>query len=380
MIYCLFIITKELNNMSTRNIISSAPLYIFCMTCGSSKKSSVNEQCSECYDSKLQLREYHPINGFKLEDPYVYSVQTKIPFTEKKNKSVMTMTTAIEHEVVVEKTRTITSAGTSALKRVIDKSTIKTFQVTPEHVIGDKPSVTKEILNIVFLLDITGSMGSYIEMAKNKIKEMMGTIETNLKIKLTEAYGSSDGFSLRTRISIIGYRDFNDKPHFEYLPFTTHVNDAHGMLSEIRVNGGSDVPEDILGAFTIFFDNFPVPDKKSEDFAHTTSALILVADAPGHGHFMNGGNVDNHATDVHDESRWKEYLQKLKEYRFDFLCVQLTNSMNQMTSFLENNYNDSDYKVEVVKITSGNTEAVSSEMTTKTSFLCRESVTRRTKY
>lgn len=370
--------------MDTRNIVSSAPLYIFCMTCGSSKKSSVNEQCSECYDSKLRLREYHPVNGFKLEDPYVFGGLTKVPFIERKNKSVTTI--PIESEIVSDTSKTSSSTGTigkkifSALKRVIDGSTIKTFPVTPENINPAVQSVTKEVLNIVFLLDITGSMGSYIEMAKNKIKEMMGTIETNLKIKLTEAYGSADGFSLRTRISIIGYRDFNDKPHFEHLPFTTHVNDAHGMLSEIRVSGGGDVPEDILGAFTVFFDNFPVPDKKSEDFAHTTNALILVADAPGHGHFMNGGSADNHATDVNDEGRWKEYLHKLKEYRFDFLCVQLTNSMNQMTTFLENNYNDSDYKVEVVKITSGNTEAVSSEMTTKTSYLCRESVTRRSKY
>ena len=200
---------------------------------------------------------------------------------------------------------------------------------------------------------------------------MIASLEMVMKLKLMKNRGKID-FNVVTRVSLICYRDFGDNKHFEYLPLTANINDVHDSLASIKVSGGGDTPEDILGAFLLFCDKLDAP----TDPLHTTKILILMADAPGHGKFMNGGNADSHIRDG-DEELWKECLMTLKKNKIEFIFVQLTESMNQMATFLRNNYDDHNCSIGIVKTTSGDTEKVAEELTACTSEYCVKSIDKR---
>lgn len=257
------------------------------------------------------------------------------------------------------------------IERTINPKDVSLFPTTSTILPVNDPSKLIEYLDLTFLLDITGSMGSYIQMAKDKIKSMIASLEMVMQLKLMNDRGKID-FNVVTRVSLIGYRDFGDSKQFEYLPLTANIDDVYSSLASISVSGGGDTPEDILGAFLLFFDKMIDP----IDPQHTTKILILMADAPGHGKFMNGGNSDSHIKEG-DEELWKKCLTRMKENKIEFICVQLTESMNQMVSFFKDNYDDHNYNIGIVKITSGNTEKVADELTACTSEYCVKSINKR---
>ena len=255
-------------------------------------------------------------------------------------------------------------------QRVINSKDVSMFPSNNIISITD-PNKLTEYLELTFLLDVTGSMGAYIEMAKNKIKSMIASLEMVLALKLMKDRGKID-FNIVTKVSLVCYRDFGDAHHFQYLVPTSNIDEVHSALASINVSGGGDTPEDILGAFILMFDKL-IP---SIDLIHTTKIIILVADAPGHGKFMNGGSSDSYINEG-DENEWKKYLSLLKQNKMEFICVQLTNLMDQMVNFFKDNYDDSVSTVGVVKITGGDTEKVAEELTACISEYCVKSIDKR---
>jgi len=103
--------------------------------------------------------------------------------------------------------------------------------VTPE-------ALPHETIDQVFVMDCTGSMGSYIDTAKTKILELAS--------KVSEKYPTKN-----LRLGFIGYRDITDwgaeKIQYISIPFSTDYNSFKNTLeTTVFASGGGDLPEDVF--------------------------------------------------------------------------------------------------------------------------------------
>ena len=101
----------------------------------------------------------------------------------------------------------------------------------------------KGVVDVVFLIDVTGSMSHCIEALKSNIKAFVRT--------MTERGGPNDEGPLVKdfRIKIVGYRDAVCDPNwFVEHPFTSSVDDAILNIGSLTAEGGGDEPESLLDA------------------------------------------------------------------------------------------------------------------------------------
>ena len=117
-------------------------------------------------------------------------------------------------------------------------------------------------MDVLFVIDATGSMGSAIRAATDRV--------TTIAAELRREHCCVD-----IKFGAICYRDPVDvtgEKH-EVQPFGT-IEDLHSFLKTIRATGGGDGPEDWVGAL-----------KHAIDFhwRQGTRTMIWIADAPAHG-------------------------------------------------------------------------------------------------
>ena len=97
---------------------------------------------------------------------------------------------------------------------------------------GTLPKHTRPRIEVVFVLDTTGSMGSLIQGAKDKIWSIANEI-----IETEEAPD--------IRFGLIGYRDRGDKYVTKRFPLTSDLDDIHTKLTAFVAHGGGDGPESV---------------------------------------------------------------------------------------------------------------------------------------
>ena len=128
-------------------------------------------------------------------------------------------------------------------------------------------------VKLAFLLDCTGSMGQWIQAAKDQIEAIVE--------KTQREYANAD---LHFRVAFVGYRDYGDDVPYEVVPFTS-VEQFLAQVRGIEATGGDDMAEDVAGGLR------QVLDLAWEDSDVRT--LIHIADAPPHG-------LDYHAPHISD--------------------------------------------------------------------------------
>ena len=78
-------------------------------------------------------------------------------------------------------------------------------------------------------------MDPWIEKVKNTIHEII-----DKAIKECEEEGS-----LKCRVCFVGYRDIKDSRRFEVLPFCDNIDEVKNFISQVKAEGGNDIPEDM---------------------------------------------------------------------------------------------------------------------------------------
>ena len=152
-------------------------------------------------------------------------------------------------------------------------------------------------LDVCFLLDCTGSMQSYIDRAKNKIKDIIEEVK--------QQYPESE-----IHVGIVGYRDF-DNPKFEVLQFTPNIPIARDFIDKIRAFGGADCAEDVNGGFQKALFEL--------EWQGQAKMIVHIADAPCHGkdfHSTSDDYPDGHANDKPWTVLWKEVVDRHIDYLF----------------------------------------------------------------
>ncbi|KYQ89471.1 protein serine/threonine kinase [Tieghemostelium lacteum] len=134
---------------------------------------------------------------------------------------------------------------------------------------------SSECVDLLFLIDCTGSMGPYI----NQVKKDITRLQENLKIKHS---------NLDMMFGFIRYTDFDmGSNNHSVLQFTRSTEEFVNFASKISAMGGGDDPEDVFGGMNLM--------KSMNWRTDSTRVVIHIADAPCHGseyHSMQ----DSHAS------------------------------------------------------------------------------------
>ena len=178
----------------------------------------------------------------------------------------------------------------------------------------DSKVISFVTLDLVFIMDITGSMKAFLQMAKDKIIAIIDNIRKHC--------GSVD-----VKLGFVGYRDYLDTNH-EYLKVKLNKNakEVRDYISKVEVGGGGDC-EDMPGGLNIAL-NF--------DWSGKSRFAILIADVPCHGVKYHG--IENF--DKYPEGDSKYDIEKIVEgyakKNISLLCLNITHkTINLYNNFVD---------------------------------------------
>lgn len=128
-------------------------------------------------------------------------------------------------------------------------------------------------LEIVFVLDTTGSMGALLDGAKQRIWGIVNEV-------MQESHSS-------VRIGLVAYRDRGDEYVTKVLPLTADLDQVYTTLMDYRAIGGGDDEEDVRTALAeaVYKASWS---PASSDLAQI---IFLVGDAPPHNDYGNSADT-----------------------------------------------------------------------------------------
>ena len=167
-------------------------------------------------------------------------------------------------------------------------------------------------LDLTFIMDITGSMGRYLQFAKEKILSVINKImeDTTVIVKL--------GF--------VGYRDYLDNPTLEYIIYpelTKDIEMVKNFIKSAQVGGGGDC-EDMTGGLNIAL---------NYKWKSRTRFAMLIADMPCHGIQYHGRSYDSFPN---GDQKYKidEIVEKFASKNINLFCINIQDT----TEILYNNF------------------------------------------
>ena len=154
-----------------------------------------------------------------------------------------------------------------------------------KNILTDGKPTTKEF-DILYLIDATGSMGSYITSAKEESK--------NISEELKKKYPN-----MSFKYGYIFYRDPVDSKTdiHEMIDLTDNLDYITERISEIDAYGGGDYPEDWVGAYKMA--------NEKVSWRNGIKLIIHLADAGAHGTLFSEGDKY-----PEEEYKLKEQLKK----------------------------------------------------------------------
>jgi Mg-chelatase subunit ChlD len=143
--------------------------------------------------------------------------------------------------------------------------------VTPSRAQNDPAGQVKDVagnkpkIELVFVIDTTGSMGGLIEGAKQKI---WGIVNEVMKSPSKP----------EVRMGLVAYRDHGDAYVTQILPVTRDLDKVYETLMAYRAEGGGDTPEDVRQALADGVHKVGWSPRSP----NIAQILFLVGDAPPH--------------------------------------------------------------------------------------------------
>ncbi len=134
-----------------------------------------------------------------------------------------------------------------------------------KDVAGSKPTV-----ELVFVIDTTGSMGGLIEGAKQKVWSIVNEV-----MKSTS--------KPEVRMGLVAYRDHGDAYVTQVTPITRDLDKVYNTLMAYKAEGGGDSPEDVRQAVADGVHKA----RWSASSPNIAQILFLVGDAPPHDDYGN---------------------------------------------------------------------------------------------
>jgi Mg-chelatase subunit ChlD len=145
----------------------------------------------------------------------------------------------------------------------------KAYSPGPHEPAAKPPANDEKTLEMVFVLDTTGSMGGLIDGAKQRIWGIVN------EVMQTPARPN-------VRVGLVAYRDKGDAYVTQVLPVTNDLDKVYTTLMQYRADGGGDTPEDVRRALADGVRRAGW----SKPSANTAQIVFLVGDAPPHDDYV----------------------------------------------------------------------------------------------
>ena len=153
-------------------------------------------------------------------------------------------------------------------------------------------------INLCFVLDTTGSMGSYIQMAKDKIKNIID----NIKSHINDHFGRATNL----QVAFIGYKISGNNGHLDNILFTDDTTRLQSFVNSQCATGGSstdgreDKEDGMIKALSFNWDG-------------SVKFMVLISDISDRGKL---GTIN-------------QTIQKIAEKNIYFLHVTINSSTNK---------------------------------------------------
>ena len=174
-------------------------------------------------------------------------------------------------------------------------------------------------LDLLFIMDITGSMYSFLEEAKR-----------NLIIIINRIISECPGIDIN--LGFIGYRDIQEFSLGDYsdIDFTQNYSFVQKVIESVWADGGGDSPEDIVGAFEMAL---------NKTWKSNARFAMLVADAPCHGNICHEDYYyDDYPNGIPGQRNITDLVEELAENKISLFCIRITSDTEKMYKMFENIY------------------------------------------
>ena len=292
-------------------------------------KENVHQSLKLIKDSFISIK--NDMNNLKIE--FTENNKEKAIFMEEMKKfdsfnkdhsDIITNINNLINEIEKSDNIKMANISVSSFTELVENSINKTFKKV-DNVNNMADTVINNILEIVnveistsldllFIMDITGSMGSYLEKTKSNILAIINGI-------ITECPG------IDINLGFIGYRDYYES--YIDIDFTQDHAKLKSIISSVHASGGGDYPEDVAFALELAL-------KKT--WTSNARFAVFVADAPGHGTKYGG---DNDEYKGKPERRLiEEMIAEMAEENISLFCLRISSGTDTMYKIFEDIYND----------------------------------------
>ena len=177
----------------------------------------------------------------------------------------------------------------------------------------------KTSLDLLFIMDITGSMNIFIDEAKNNLINIINRI-------ISECPG------ININLGFIGYRDIEEFSIGDYsdIDFTQNYEYVQEVIEGVWAYGGGDFPEDIAGAFEMTL---------NKTWTSNARFAILVADAPCHGEICYSGfYYDDYPDGIPGRRNITDLVEELAENQISLFCMRIRAETEKMFELFKSIY------------------------------------------
>jgi uncharacterized protein YegL len=157
----------------------------------------------------------------------------------------------------------VTGLVLATIGTVLVYPTLRGHATASTHIVVPPPSAAKRV-EVVFVLDTTGSMGGLIETAKEKIWSIAST--------LAQAHQTPE-----ISMGLVAYRDHGDAYVTRVIDLDRDLDSMYAKLMDFAADGGGDGPEAVNEALQAAVERV----SWSQD-PGTYKVVFLVGDAPPH--------------------------------------------------------------------------------------------------
>ena len=173
---------------------------------------------------------------------------------------------------------------------------------------------TSTSLDLLFIVDITGSMDPYLKQVKNELINIINGIVNNCP-------------GIDINLGFIGYEDFYEM-HYD-IDFTKDHEYIKNYIKRIYPEGGGSYypDEDVALALELAL---------KKNWKSKAKLAVFIADAPGHGEKYGG-----HNTSSSDPERREidEMITEMAEESISLFCLRITNKTDIMFKVFKDIYN-----------------------------------------
>ena len=164
-------------------------------------------------------------------------------------------------------------------------------------------------VKMCFLIDCTGSMEPWIQAAKDQVKQMIQTTQTEQP-------------DAEFQTAFVGYRDYGEEERFIVVDFTEPDN-MLARVESVHADGGSDAAEDVAGGLDRVWElNWRDADVRM---------VVHIADAPPHGRNYHPITLSDRYLDGDPEGRDPlVYIEKFADRRIDYTFVKIDDTTDMM--------------------------------------------------